>query len=298
MSCIGSFNGWQMAENRLVFGMSDEDYYADPCEVPSLNPSTAKSLVTRSPAHVYLEHPRLGGNPRIPSKAMEFGSLVDVMLLGGVERVELIDAKDYRKDATKEARDAAREAGKLPALPHEFKRAQEAVKAIKSRLFKEFGLSLSGERQVSAFWTEETSNGDEVQCRGRMDLWDKPTFTVSDVKVIHSADPDTCVKQIVNLGYEIQGHAYRRAVEKAHPELSGRVRFINIFCEATEPFCVTPIEHSESLRELGRMRWERAIDTWHECLSTNTWPTYTTNIIQASAPSWALNKEIEHASNL
>ncbi len=283
---------------RLVFGMSDEDYFADPCEVPSLNPSTAKTIIGRSPAHAFLEHPRLGGSSRAPSKAMDFGSLVDVMLLGGVERVELIDAKDYRTGAAQEARDAAREAGKLPALPHDFKRAQAAVKSIKTRLSKEFGINLSGERQVSAFWNEQTANGAQVQCRGRMDLWDEPALTVSDVKVIHCAKPKTCIKQIIELGYEIQGCAYKRAVEQALPQYMGRVRFINIFCEATEPFCVTPIEHSESLRDLGRMRWERAIDTWHTCLKANNWPTYTTNVIQASAPPWALNEEMDHATNL
>jgi hypothetical protein len=287
-----------MADGQLIFGMTDEDYFADPCEAPSLNPSTAKTIVGRSPAHAYLEHPRLGGSRREPSKAMDFGSLVDVMLLGGVERIELIDAKNYQTKVAQESRDAAREAGKLPALPHEFKRAQAAVASIKSRLGKEFGIHLTGERQVSAFWTEETSNGDPVQCRGRMDLWDEPTITIDDVKVIHCAKPKTCIKQIVELGYEIQGWAYKRAVEKACPGYTGRVRFRNIFVEATEPFCVTPIEHSESLQHLGRMRWERAIDTWHECLKANNWPTYTTHVIQASAPPWALNEELENHANL
>ena len=37
------------------------DYHQDPGDTPTLNSTTARTMLLRTPAHAYAEHPRLGG---------------------------------------------------------------------------------------------------------------------------------------------------------------------------------------------------------------------------------------------
>jgi hypothetical protein len=44
------------------------------------------------------------------------------------------------------------------------------------------------------------------------------------------------------------------------------------------------------LMEMGRMKWQRAINLWHRCLTTNTWPGYPTTGKLECAP-WQMDDE-------
>src|SRR5438132_1009339 len=84
------------------------EYFADPCEQPSLSVSIATELILRSPLHAWQIHPRLGGLRRPTTEAMENGTLIHALLLGkGENRIAVLDVKDFRTNAAKEARDAA-----------------------------------------------------------------------------------------------------------------------------------------------------------------------------------------------
>lgn len=279
-----------LREAARILECSDSEYYLDPCAVPSLTASTAKRLVNESPAHAYLYHPRLGGNLADVSKEMDRGSLIDSLLLGGKEIVVVSANPDWTKKADQAARKTLREAGVVPCLQREFDAATETVSKIKERL-SEFNLALDESQQFAIEWWETASNGNKVLCRGKLDNFSRKARTIWDLKIRDNVKPRKCESHIIDMGYDIQGAAYVSAVEKLFPEIAGRVRFLDLFCEPEAPHCMTPIEFAGSLRELGSSKWQRAIDTWEHCLRTNIWPGYVTEIYRAEAPAWAIAEE-------
>lgn len=274
-----------------ILECTEEEYFADPCERPSLSQSTANVLLTKSPLHAWHEHPRLGGAARVATKAMAAGSLVDILLLGGISRVEVLEFENYRKDVAKEAKEAAIAAGKIPVLTHELSAAFKVRDAIRDNL-KKTGIELSGRNQVALEWEEDSIHG-PVLCRGKMDHIIFDRATVYDLKIVSSAHPDAIRRKILDFGYHVQRAAYVSAVEKLRPEFTGRVDFVLLFIEGEPPYASTPVRLTGTFRELGERQWERACTTWEWCRSRDIWPGYADGIVGIEAPPWALAREAE-----
>lgn len=273
----------------MLHEMTPAEYHADPCAKPSLSASIANVLCERSPLHAWHVHPKLGGRPCESTKEMNEGSLIHRLMLGVGTGVEVIAADNFKTKLAREARDAAIEAGLVPVLERELHRLQRVADTLTARLREEYGIVLSGQKEVVVTWREMALSGD-VECRGMLDHWDSPL--IDDLKRISSADPDTIAKHVVKYGYAIQEAAYRRGIEQTFPELAGRVRFRFIFFETREPYAITPVELAGSAREFGEARWRRAVETWAQCLSENHWPAYTDGVLRIEAPAWALAKEM------
>ena len=118
--------------------------------------------------------------------------------------------------------------------------------------------------------------------------------TIYDVKIWQSANPRVLVRKVHDMGVDIQAEAYTRAVEAVHPELAGRVRFVTLVCEVSTGL-VTPIVFGGSLRQVGKMRWRRAIDMWARCSALDDWPGYTRGEMVIDAPEWMIAAELESA---
>src|SRR5262245_38002344 len=107
------------------YEMSAKHYHADPCAAISLNSSIAKPLVSQSPAHAHLEHPRLrpagehdpeDDQEEAQKRDKERGLLMHRLLLGKGSEIEPIEFDNYRKAAAQDARAAARKEGRIPVL--------------------------------------------------------------------------------------------------------------------------------------------------------------------------------------
>jgi PDDEXK-like domain of unknown function (DUF3799) len=266
------------------------DYFADPCAGPSLSSSIANVLESASPLHAWSQHPRLGGMARSPTKPLENGSLIHELLLGAGKGIRVIDAADYRTNAAKAERDAARAAGKVPVLADDYEVARRTADTLRER-FADAGIVLSGESETVALWTETASNGARVQCRGMMDHLTLPT--AYDLKSARSAHPAACRKHVESYGYALQRAAYVSAIERIQPALAGRVDFVFVFFELEPPYAVTPARLSGEFRELGERAWRRAVDRWEECLRTNKWPGYADGVIDLEPSPWALAKDMD-----
>jgi hypothetical protein len=258
---------------------------------PSLSQSAAHTLVSKSPRHAWLEHPRLGGKRRKATRSMDRGSIVGAILLGTADEVlcRVPEFRNYKTDAARAARDKATSEGLVPVLDHEFGELHDAALHVRKRM-TELGIVLSGESEVAIEWTESSTAGDVV-CRGRLDHLIESEGVIYDLKSIVSAHPDKCQKHMDDYGYDIQWAAYTSAVTKLHPELLGRTRMGFVFFEIEPPYEVTPIRPDGTLRELGALRWERAVNTWARCLRDDRWPGYATDWIDMSARPWVLANE-------
>jgi hypothetical protein len=285
--------------NRL--SVSPAAYYADPCTGPSLNASTAKTLITRSPLHAWQEHPRLGGAPREATAAQEHGSLIHRLVLGAGDDIEVIDAPDWRTKAAKEQRDDARTAGRIPVLVADHAEAEVAARAIADALAA-FGIDLSGgeagESEVMLSWHERSARG-SVLCRGMLDrLVLGRSGIIYDLKTTPNAHPQACARRVADLGYDIQAAAYTSAVEKLRPDLVGRVEFVFVFAETEPPYCVTPMKPGGMMREFGLTRWQRAVEVWAACLADGRWPGYVESITQLELPPWVMAADAEFSESL
>ena len=83
------------------------------------------------------------------------------------------------------------------------------------------------------------------------------------------------------------------AVQTLHPELAGRIDFIFIFCELEPPFSVYVARPDGMFWASGDFKWNKAKRIWKECLETNNWPEYQTEIGWISAPMWSLKELME-----
>lgn len=273
-----------------ILECSTAEYLADPCETPSLSSSVASTLIHRSPLHAWLEHPRLGGKPRRATKEMDRGSLIHSLLLDAGKGIEVVDAKDWRTKAAKEAKGKARSEGKTPVLRREFEAVERSVVAIQERI-DDLKIELEGQAEIAVTWQERDSVG-PVQCRAMLDLWIFEKARIIDVKTCVSSSPAACAKHVVDYGYAIQRAAYTAAIGALYPELAGRLDFLLLFCEVEEPHCVTAARLDGGLREIGEMHWRRAVDLWGRCLRSDQWPTYSNEIVMLEAPHWLLAREL------
>lgn len=255
-----------------------------------LSYSTAKILVQRSPLHAKLKKDRqLDEDTESEREDKETGNIVHAMLLGAGKKIVIVQADSYRTKAAKEARDAAREEGAIPVLEHK-ERIYSAIARRIQRRIEGFGFTLDGHAEIGARWFEEACDGTAVECMGALDLWQPKTGTIVDLKTCRTAHPDAIRQQVYKLGYDIQAAAYLSAVEKIHPEGAGRVRFVILFCELGTG-AVTPVELTGDFLQLGRMRWQRAVDLWARCLREDRWPGYVETTLALAAPEWALVAE-------
>lgn len=272
----------------LILDVTEREYRNDPCPRPSLTQSDARLITSKTPAHVKATNMRLGGTRPPPTDAQEYGSLCHAMLLGTDDAV-LLDFKDWRTIEARAERELLRAKGKIAMLREKFERVTATTNAMQASLH-EAGIDFEGGNIESAIqWTERATNGNEVLCRGRLD-WFKVhdgMCDILDLKTTNSSHPRACATHTMDYGYHIQGEAYERGICQLFPDLRGRVRFSLVFVESTPPHAVLVSQVDGAFRQLGAMKWERAIDLWERCLRTDRWPAYHDKSLQQ--PGYAGN---------
>lgn len=287
--------------NAKILECTKQEYDADPCP-PSLSASIAHRMDKYSPLHAYLYHPRLGGLKTKPKKEFDMGSLIHAMILGEGMDWQVLEANNYRTKVAQEQRDHCHSTGIIPVLPHEMEQANEVCTVIEAQL-KKYGIELKGSSEVKIAWQDKTEAGALVQCRSALDHLviglPQSGGHIYDLKTTYTAHPAFIARHILNMSGIMQLEAYPRAVAAIWPERRGLVDFTFIYCEVNPPYCVVPVgDHpgaipiSGMMKELARLKWQRAVERWHECLTTNQWPGYEFPVC-IDAPTWSLKEHEE-----
>ena len=264
-----------------LHSLSMDVYQADPCPKPSLSSGIANILLMQSPAHAWLAHPRL--NPAYQQdhdSRLDQGSIAHAMLLERDESaVVVVDAPDWRTKAAKEARDAAWANGKHAILAHKFEAVQNMVAAALSYIqtTELRGIFDTGTPEQSLVWQE----GD-IWCRARPDLL--RGRVILDYKTTDSANPDVFIRQIPRMGYDVQSFHYSHGLAAIGDE----AEFILLIQEIQAPYSCSLIGLSNAYKEVARLKWERALRIWGECLESNRWPAYPTQIHYAEPSSYQM----------
>lgn len=260
-----------------------EEYDADPCPVPSLSASIAKILTTRTPRHAWMAHPRL--NPRHEAESptkFDMGNIAHALILGEADRIEVIDAADWRTKAAKEARDAALADNRIPALAHVHETAAAMVRAAHAQLaHHEEGdpFLAGGEAEATLVWQE----GD-TWCRARPDWLPHDRNVIVDYKTTSNADPEEWGRRAAfDTGAHIQAAFYRRGMKAAMQE---DCRFLFVVQEVEPPYPLAVVEMGPAGKALGEAYVHEALTRWRWCVRHDVWPGYDRRTYSLDPPPW------------
>ena len=264
--------------------LPEADYHAH----PALSSSGARKLLPPSCPAVFDYERR---NPPPGKSVFDVGSAAHKLVLGAGMAIRVVDAKDWRTKAAQEQRDAAREAGEIPVLTHEYELVRGMADAIglhpvAGQLFTE------GTPELSIFWRDGRSG---VDCRARIDwlttnVLDEPV--VVDYKTCASADPRAIARSVASYGYH-QQHAWYVDGAKA-VGLADDPGFLFVCQEKTPPYPVTVVALDAEAVRAGEARNRRARSIYARCLQTDEWPGHTDQVVRLSMPAWA-NEEDDAA---
>ncbi len=275
-----------------VYDIPEDVYHADPVKGGSLSYSGAKKLLAEGGPELYAyerEH------PAAPSKEMELGTAAHREVLGrGPELVE-IEADNWRKDATKEAADEARKAGKLPLLTKEMATVRAMAARLREHERASQLLAQPGRPEMSAFWTDP-EYGTWWRCRFDQMPEPDPRYrpVISDYKTTDKggAAPARFPKAVADFRYHLQAHVYSAGYTAM---FAGRIPappgYALIAQERTAPYRVAVYELAPAALRKGREDAERAMEIYRACTESGTWPGYSPEIELLELPYWAYRED-------
>lgn len=272
--------------------MSAADYHADPCPVPSLSSGLAKVLIRRSPRHARHAHPRFDGEGMDPTAAMDNGSILHRMILGRGDDYEAVEADSWTTKAAREARDAIRDAGRVPVLARVLGELRDGADAA---------LYLMRQHPDCAdFFADGHSEAVLIAKDGPAWLrcmvdWmptapDAPWFDLKTTTA--SAAPIEFQRAMV------REHAFQARFYMRIGRLLGYrpPAFLFVVIEQKAPHGVSVMTVAPSLAEVADMEVERAVALWRRCMETNHWPGYPARTAYVEAPSYVT--AAEEAANM
>jgi len=274
-------------------------YHRDPLDAPSLSSSMARLLLSRSPLHVWTNHPRLNPKWTPPDGAtrFDFGSAVHMLVLGRGPELSIVNADNYTTKAAREARDEARHGGLIPILTADHQRAQDMASAFFTQLamlededvIRLFSPDGGGRSERTIAWQE----GDQW-CRGRPDRMIESgagLVAFADYKTTtRSAHPAAVSRAIFDLGADFQWAFYDRgfrALEK------NPVQHWLITQETEPPFALSVTTLSPAAKAIAASKVATAIRMWNTCMASDYWPSYPRKVAELDVPSWVENDWID-----
>ena len=143
--------------------------------------------------------------------------------------------------------------------------------------------------ESSVIWTDPIY---DIHCRFRTDLLFPDHDMVLDFKSVADASPEAFERSVYNFGYDRQGYFYG----KGYYALTGREmkKFVFICCEKEPPFLTGVYILDEVALMSGKMRVEKLLETYTDCLRRDYWPSYNGGEErEISIPGWAAYR-MEH----
>lgn len=216
------------------------------------------------------------------TKATQWGTLVDALLLGaelGIavtpETYEGSDGKTkpWNWNATVCRQWAESHKGHIVVKPDMLTKAQCAVKRIRDDAV--IAKILAGaDYQV---WVEaDYRHSDKliIPVKGLIDIVPKGnrSAALADLKTTQSASLRPYGRTIWNYGYYVQAAMYLDLWNAATGE--GRNTFLHVVQESDEPYEIGRRMLDNNYLQIGRGKYQAALDLYGKCLESNNWPSY------------------------
>ena len=277
-----------------IFDLPADIYHADPCERPSLSASIAKKLISESPLHAWTAHPRL--NPNFAEQhedKFDVGRVVHALLLEGrevEEAVVIVDADSWRTNAAKAERDEARAHGMTALLTKNVQGVIAMLNATRAQLANVNAtppLLQNGKPEQTLIWEE-----DGVLCRALLDWLHNDHTAIDDLKTTSaSANPEAWTRRTLwSIGADIQTAFYLRGLKKI-TGADAELRYI--VQETYPPYALSVVSLGPDVLAVAEAKVEWAINRWRECLTTDRWPAFPTQVCYAELPAWEESRWLE-----
>ena len=273
----------QITEPGVYPDLSHTDYHADPVPAGSLSSTGARMLLPPSCPAKY-QHWRRNGQPH--KETFDLGQVAHTLVLGDGPKLVVVDADDWRGKAAREQRDAARLAGAVPLLQHNYEQVQAMATAIRQHPIAGALLDPEGgATEQSLFWVDPVTG---IWCRARLDYLPHRSsgrMILADYKTCAAADPASISKAVYNHGYHQQADWYLDAALSCGA--ADDPAFVFVFQEKTPPYVVTVVELDRDALHWGSVLNTKARDVYRECTATGRWPGYTDDVLSMPLPVWA-----------
>lgn len=268
-----------MTNNNTPQVIHDLDFEAYR-EIPAINASGLK-LIERSPAH----YQAAIAAPDVPTPAQMLGTVTHLLLLQPEreKEVRVIPDCDRRTKAGKEAWAAFQEEAAASAKILVSSAIWEAAQRMRDAALAHpivSALISDGAPEVTLL-----AEMDEVAVKGRLDWVPAAHDVIVDLKTAANADEEEFARAIGRYAYHLQAAFYTDLAEICG--LRKRV-FIFVVVENEPPHGVCLYTLDEAALHAGRVRYQRALATYKECLATGQWPGYPQQIRTINLPKWTL----------
>lgn len=278
-----------------------EEYLLDRCPNPSLTSSTCRILLTRSPRHAWLAHPRLnlGFEPE-RREPFDLGQAAHALMLGDERDFEIIDAADWRKKEHKERRNAAYMLGKIPLLAHQFEQVETMVLVGRSQLRAHrdaAGAFIVGKPEQTLIWEQAWSVKQKLWLRCRLDWLPEGDAVFYEYKTTAaSAHPGAWRRNLFDQGLDVQAAFYLRGIAAVLDLADARFRFV--VQEREPPYALSVLELTPAALDMARRKVDEAIRIWAWCLEHDRWPGYPARVAHIDPPGWHEQRWLEHEDKL
>jgi hypothetical protein len=252
-----------------LYQLTDDRYHGDPCPAPSLSSGIVKTLLGTTPKHAWQRHSRLGGYSfKGNQRRLDLGSLAHALVLGEGRDTIVIDQTDWRAKDTREAEREIREQGCIPVLRPDYENAMRMAEVAKTVIPE-------GDSEVAFLWCEG-----EVWCRSKPDRIMPDASVIYDYKTVgRLASPREFRRAALGNGYNTQAAWYQRGALQL---LGTMPRFIFVAQELEPPHGIGLYEFDAQALARAQADCSWAIETWGTCLSSDSWPCYTPEIVLLS----------------
>jgi PDDEXK-like domain of unknown function (DUF3799) len=184
------------------------------------------------------------------------------------DSIVVIEAGDYRTMKAREARDAARAAGKVPLLPYQFDIVRAIAGSIRSHPIAAQAFA-GGDAEVTLTWPDPMTG---IPCKARPDYLPAHGRWLVDLKTAASANPRTWRDQAYRLGYHARAAWYLDGAASVLGQTPQEYWFVTVEKEA--PYLVSVISFDEEGLAWGRIANRNACERFARAAAANDWPGY------------------------
>jgi hypothetical protein len=180
----------------------------------------------------------------------------------------VVDAKDWRTNAAKDARKAAKEAGKTAILQHQMDAVLAARAAFLAHPFARAAWT-NGKPEQSLFWRHPIYG---FWCRARPDFTANAGTHLNDYKATANADPTQFGRHAYNMGYHRRAAWYLEGYQTIFGQRPDHYWFCNQ--ETKAPYLTSVVELDWSALEDGKAENDHAAAIFDRCMRTGDWYGY------------------------
>jgi len=288
---------------------SDQVSMAEYLAIKAMSASLVKTMVDECPAKARFESPWNPQRPADNTDETDRGEAAHMLLMdGNADRVAVFNPEDYvgkrggvpvgwTNDAIREARDAARAAGRIPMLAAKFQTVIDMNDAVMDYLLALDGTEAENVHRLfadKANHSEVTLLWDEhgVLCKARPDRIAADATLICDYKTsAMSVEPNRWGRvQLVQQGYHVTAAWYRRAVQALHG-VQPEYIFLNQECDP--PYLCSLCGVNKEMLAIAEEKCRWALSRWAECVEANYWPSYPLKIVYPEMPAYELTRWTE-----